>query len=644
MNKYNQPDAVDKTDTKVKPVRDWQEQLCKLGMDEWHKGQSYVDDLNDTFEDMYNMIRGIRPEKQYSWQSNVVINKVFQVVWTTIPYLTQKIFGATPVIGVKSYDAKGAWQREEMLEFWHTMQPTSDHTSYFLISVMWILRALLNGVGILKKTWHQKLKNNSTTISTDIPLELDEQGRIIRSETFKQTFRDTIPTEDWPKNVVVNNRDLVSDWLLQPGQSIRQGRFIIHREMTDLAALYASDINYMNLDDIDPLTNMSDSTLRQDHDDFTNIDDMQTTPDSDVYADVEVYERVGQFPVYKKKKDGNWMPCFDKEKAFDSDDVVVKDMICTWSHGKNDVLIRFDENKYGEINYIDIHIYFDAERWHSMGQVEPFKDIQTALNDNINAAFDEIWQNLMPPVVVNKFALWDWDTMQYAPGQRWLVGGPPADSIYFKEPSNITRDSWQKHALLDNEIQLTSSITPPMHGMGKEKAATTNVLNAQMSAGKLDFIIKMIEQTGLIPSAQMDVRFAKKFAHPKTFQFILGQPFEYNDFEELYRYIPCAASVKLEYQRNMEIQQDLQLMQIVAGVQNPNMPAIMNVLWANILRNRNMPKEAAKFDEEYFSPDSESGNMQMLQRSMAGATSNQAGLPMTGPEQETRRIGHEPRR
>jgi len=54
--------------------------------------------------------------------------------------------------------------------------------------------------------------------------------------------------------------------------------------------------------------------------------------------------------------------------------------------------------------------------------------------------------------------------------------------------------------VIDNEINLTSSVTPPMQGVGKEKTATTNVLNAQMSAGKMDFILKMVEVTGLIPS------------------------------------------------------------------------------------------------------------------------------------------------
>ena len=73
-----------------------------------------------------------------------------------------------------------------------------------------------------------------------------------------------------------------------------------------------------------------------------------------------------------------------------------------------------------------------------------------------------------------------------------------------------------------------------------------------MSAGKLDFLVKMIEATGLIPSAQMDIRFAKKFAHPLTFQLILGEPFQYTDLE-LYRFIPAASHVKVEYQKEIEM-------------------------------------------------------------------------------------------
>ena len=627
---------------------DWQEQLAKLVMDEWNNGRSYVDDLNLLYEDIYQMLRGKRPIKTYDWQSNVVVNKVFQIVWTAVPYISQKIFGATPIIGIKGYDKKQAWAREEILEFWNTLNSESpEHIPYFLIIVMLLLRALLNGVGIMKKGWHHVLKVDQKTITIDIPQSLNpETGEIAESEPFTRTIKIETPIEDWPDNHVVNNRNIVGDWLLEPGQSIRAGRFIIHREMMDLDSLYSADIKYMNLEKISPDNSSAQSSERQDKSKLTGIDGQETTPESNVYTDIEIYERQGVFPVYKKKKDGKWIPCFDKEDIYSKDDVKMQHMIATVAKsGETSILIRFDKNPYKELTYIDLHIYLDAERWNSIGMVEPIKDLQVALNDNLNASFDEIWQNLMPPVVVNKFAMWDWDTMQYATGQRWLVGGPPADSIYFKEPGNITADSWRKHGLIDNEIQLTSSITPPMQGLGKEKAATTNVMNAQMSAGKLDFIVKMVEITTLIPSAQMDIRFAKKFAHPKTLETILGKPFTFSDWEEVYKYLPAASSVKLEYQRNQEILQDIQLISVLASVNNPNTAKVINVLWGNILRNRDMPKEAAMFDEEYFSPDSPTGAMQMLQRGMGAGeapASNEKGLPMSGEEEQMRRLTYMP--
>jgi len=272
-----------------------------------------------------------------------------------------------------------------------------------------------------------------------------------------------------------------------------------------------------------------------------------------------------------------------------------------------------------------------------MGMIEPVKDVQTALNDNINAAFDKIWQELMPPAVVNKFALWDWDTMQYAPQQRWLVGGDPNTAIKWKESSRITSDAWQNHALFDNEIQLTSSITPSVQGMGREKTATTNVLNAQFSASRLDFVVKMIEQTGLIPSAQMDVNFAKKFAHPATFRAILGSPFEYSKWEEIYKYLPAASTVKLESRRENEIQQDTQLIQIMATINNPKASKVINKLLTNIFRNRNLPVEAEFLDEDFYEPVSEAGNMKMMQRALRpGQPSNQNLLPMSTEERGVR--------
>ena len=637
MNDFNvEEETIDQE--QKEDVLEYEGLLCKHVLDEWSKGQQFCSQLNDLYDTLYAMIRGERPVKNYDWQSNIVINKTFQIVWTAIPYITQKIFGASPLINVQSFDKKGAWQREAVLEFWNNLHATVDkeHIPFFLVTVMWLLRSLLNGVGILKKGWHQKLEKKS--VEVDVPMEMQEDGTL-NKEKYKKTF--SIPVEDWPHNIVVNNRDIVVDWLLQPGQSIRWGRFVIHRVLVDLDSLEKSPIKYFNLDKITVDSSASSSSIVADHGTLKSKDGQEEPPKSDIYTEVEIFERQGQFPIFSKKQDGKWIPCLDKEEANEKDSgVVTKEMVCTVAKcGNVETLIRFEPNPYEIKTYIDMPIYFAEVRWQSMGTLDPRKDLHTALNDNINAMFDKIWQELMPPVVVNKFALWDWDTMQYAPRQRWLVGGDPNTSILPLTGQRITGDAWQNHLLFDSEIQLTSAVTPPMQGAGKEKAATTNVLNAQMSAGKLDFVVKMVEQTGLIPNAQMDILFAKKFAHPMTFKMILGEAFEFGKWEDIYKYLPSASNVKLETQKTTETQEDIQLIQIFSSVQNPNVPKILNILWGNILRNRNMPKEAAMFDEEFFEPSSDAGNMQMLKRMMNQGKpmmSNQNQTPMTGQEKQVR--------
>ena len=620
----------------------WEDEVNNQILDEWEKGQSWYSDLDELYEDIYLMIRGERPEKNYDWQSNLTINKVFQVVWTAIPYITQKIFGASPLMGLKSTDQDGAFDREQLLEFWHTLQPgnSANHNSYFLVMTLWILRALLNGVGIVKKTWHQKLKTESRTIETVVPMEIDEAGNEIEVEPHKQTFRFSYPVEDWPYNEVINNKDIMFDWLLAPGDSIRKGRFITHRSVVDMNKLQTSPINYFNLDMIDVSLTSSDTSEEFDHNDNRNIDDLQSRPKSDIYTEFEIFERQGVFPVRKKKSDGHWVLVTDKDEAYNTDKVIFQEMVATVAKGRgektNNVLIRFEKNPYEEKTYIDLHIYLDSERWQSMGMVEPIKDLQTAINDNINAMFDEIWQNLMPPVIVDKYRLWDWDTMQYAPQQRWLVAGDPNTAVHFPKPSNITRDAWQKHALLDQELQ-QMSVTNSMQGLGREKTATTNVMNAQLTAGKLDFIVKMVETTALIPSAQMDVRFAKKFAHPLTFRAILGKPFNYGLWEEIYKYVPAASSVKLEHQKEIETQQDMQLIATVANIPNPNTPKVINLLMKNIFKNRGKYEEAELLAEDYFEPQSDAGELQMMNRGISpGAPSNERGIPMSGQERGVR--------
>jgi len=628
---------------------DWQEQLCRLVMAEWDKSYDYSSDLDDMYEDLYLMLRGERPNKRYDWQSDVSLSKVFQIVWTAIPYLTQKIFGADPVIGISSFDKKGAWERETILNFWYTMQPGNvNHSPYFLVVVGWLLRATLNGMGIIKKTWHQELKRTTVEQQVAVPMQIDEMGNETEVEPHMVKRTVSVPREDWPHNEVMPTKDVRGDWELQPGDSIRKGRFITHRSIVDLGSLYDSGL-YFNLDKLNPSKSVSGSKLNQDHSDLKGEDDQENPPDSDFYTDVEIYERQGILRVYKKKDaDGYNVPCFNKEESYDSDEIVTLEMVTTLARQSGgeggDVLIRHEVNPYGEKGYVDIQLYLDPERWQATGMVEPVKDLIDAQTDNMNAMFDEIWQNLMPPVIVDKHALWDWDTMVYAPQQRWLVAGDPNSAITFRPPAQIAGDAWTKHSLLDTEINLTSAVTPPMQGAGKEKAATTNILNAQMSAGKLDFVLKMIEVTGLVPSAQMDIRFAKKFAHPLTFQRILGRSFQFGEWEEIYKYTPAASSVKLELQKEREVQEDMQLMQVVGSVPNPNTAKVLNILMRNILRNRGMPEEEKLFAEEYFEPKTDAGQLERINQQIEpGSPSNQNGAAMSLIERNVRRSTYQPR-
>lgn len=618
---------MEDTEAKLAPMEDPDDTLSRMIMCEWEKAGEYVTDLNDLYDDLYAMLRGERPERNYDWQSNIVINKVFQVIWTAVPYLISKIFGATPIIGLKSFDKKGAWERSTILQFWYTMQ-RPDSTPFFLTVVMLLLRGMLNGVAISKKTWHQKLKTVVTEQQEVVPLKVDEAGNEIEAEPVRNKRRQTIPLEDWPVNEVVNNKDVRFDWMLKPGQSIRQGRFIIHRTIEDKYSLEMSKL-YENLDKICADTTETES----DHSENRSRDGQESPPKSDFYDDIELYERQGLLCVSKASK-GPFKYKYDPEG--DEKEMVVTLAKAAKGDGKW-TIVRFEKNPYGEKAYNDLHIYLDPERWQSMGQIEPIRDLQTAMNDNINAAFDEINQNLMPPVIVDKNALWDYDTMVYAPQQRWMMSGNPSQAAYFKPPTQITNDAWRRHMLFESEIQLTSAATNSMQGAGTEKTATTNILNSQMSAGKLDFILRMVEATFLVPNAQMDIRFAQKFAHPLTFVKILGSQFKFGDWEEIYQYVPAASSVKTEYQKDAQTREDIQLIQIFAGINNPNTMKILNALWANILRNRDMPQEAAAFDEQYFEPGTEAGQMQQLTQMLNGGTpNNQQGIGMSPTEQNVR--------
>ena len=605
-NFNNQP-AKSKETKKTDPDS-WESKVCTQVLSEWEKGQTYASSLNDMYEDLYLMMRGKRPKKNYDWQSDITLRKAFQIVWKMISYVSQKIYGSYPIVGVSGFDKKGCWQRETLLETW------MEEDRYFLVIVQGLLRLGLNGTVIGKKNWKQKL----ATL----------QGENGQSQSF--------PMEDRPEDLILNNKDVVCDWLLRPGQSITQGRFVIHREVVDMMTLYNSKIKYINLEDINTGQTAGRTEEAEDHSRVRGEDGQDQIPESDMYAEVEKFERQGLWPV-KVGKNGEIIPIFDQEEIYKPGTQWKQMLVCV-ADKQNPVLIRWEENPYGEMNYWDGHLYIDAERWQSQGVVEPAKDVMIAQDDNINAMFDEIWRNLFPPAIVNKFAQVEWDTIKYAPSQIWEAAGNPNDNFLITRGTEITRDAWQKHALLEGELQLLTPVTHSVAGAGKENTATLGALNATFSASQLDFITKMVEITWLIPSSKMTLRFAQKFAHPLTFLALLGEPFKFDQYLDEYKFRPCASSVKLPEQREAEIQQDLQILQIVSSIPNPNQAKVVNYFIRNILRNRNRPEMVPLFDEKYFEPQTPAGQMQrMLGMGVEqGTASNEEGIPMSPQERATR--------
>jgi hypothetical protein len=610
---FNTDTAPEKKASPATGQEDWEERLCAMVGSEWSKGRSYVSKLNDLHDDIYDMLRGERPKKNYDWQSNVVINKVFQIVWTTISYVAQKIYKANPIVGIDGFDERECWKRQMLIEKWF------QRDQYFITLVLIWLRLILNGTVFVKKTWNQELITAPG-------------GR-------------KFPKQDGPHDMVVDNADVVIDWLLRPGQSIKDARFIIHREMVDLASLYSSKVNYINLDLLQGTTG-----VRTDNDEnkpaALSKDGLDQPPASDVYREVEVKERQGFFPV-SINKNGDIKAVFEIDEIYGKDrdeKIEWRPMVITIARaGGAPVLIRWEENPYGEMTWCAGHLFLDAKKWWSTGQIEPIADLQTMMNDNVNAMFDEIWRNLTPPILVNKYGLHEWDTMVNAPGQIWQIAGPPRDQIEITRPSQITGDAWMKHRLFDNEIQLSSSVTPDVSGKSIADTATQGVLNSQFSSAKFDLMIMLFEQSLLIPSVEMTFRFAQKFAHPMTFLAMFGEPMKFDDpFVEGFKYQPRLSSVKTDQSQEREVQEDIQLLGIVAPMQNPGTAKMVNVLIQDIMMQRKgvLPAKEQLLDENYFEPSTPEGTLQMMNRGAGGiqpgAPSNQNGIPQSVNERSIR--------
>ena len=271
---------------KTERQKDWKDDLCEKILKEWDDGRQFVSGMNDMYEDIYLMMRGKRPNKNYDWQSDLTLRKAFQVVWTAVAYVTQKVWGQEPVIAVKGFDSKGCWQREKILQKW------MQRDKYFITMVLGLLRLMLNGTAIIKKVWNQELvQMDQGQAQTPV---WGEQGQMQYEE---RPVVDTFPLKDEPVDIVLNNKDVVVDWLLRPGQQISEGRFVIHREVVDIDSL---DPELYDLKDLEPST--ADSTTEtEDHARLRQEDQKETPPKSEFYGELEKFERQGLLPVKEKK-------------------------------------------------------------------------------------------------------------------------------------------------------------------------------------------------------------------------------------------------------------------------------------------------------------------------------------------------------
>ena len=100
-----------------------------------------------------------------------------------------------------------------------------------------------------------------------------------------------------------------------------------------------------------------------------------------------------------------------------------------------------------------------------------------------------------------------------------------------------------------------------------------------------------------------------------------------------------AANIAVSVFRELE-HEDLQLLQVFSSINNPKAAAVLNVFLKNILRNRNMDKQAAAFDEDYFEPKTEAGNVKALNDMIdGGAKSNEQGIDQSPTERNVRQLG-----
>lgn len=307
--------------------------------------------------------------------------------------------------------------------------------------------------------------------------------KIVPDKTNTTNFR--------PLMRAVSNTDIFLDWF-----DIEQPRFImhrVHRTPSDLTKSARS--GFYDAQAVENAIKKSSKKNTPMGEELTK-EDLYAEVDRAVFDDtIELIEVIEYWGKYDLDGDG-----------------VEEEIVATIA--EREFLLRIEKNPFvppdgkEALRPFVIVPFIPTKEPYGVGLIEPALDLLDEMNTKRNQRIDNVNKVIDPPLLANKFAGLDYETLEYRQGNIvwWTpTGGQTAkDALNYLPMPDVTGSIREEVSMIDRDIQATTGVFPQFAGQPAQRreTATTTVALQQAASKRFQSIMEMFTMNALLKIAR----------------------------------------------------------------------------------------------------------------------------------------------
>lgn len=593
--------------------------------------------VTDDFNAYYDMLHGVRESKINDWESDIFIPAYTSRLLTQVGNFATQYFGSADFVepAQQSDDPKDVAEAKASKKLLNTLLNDKEAYYYYKIirNIMYVFSC---GHGIIKGGYNQKIvkefshySQESNYVTDPITGQyLSEDGTPYIDPTLQKPAFQTSQVPQYADRVLVDKPTFdvypVQNVYMSPeyAYSLNDKEYVIfetEKTLDDLKA-DAQEMGYFNLEFLEkenPEGQRGETTYNKD-----GKQEEQPRPPLKTFI---VLERWGKYPVIEK--DGKFLPGFDKDGKF-AEGAINEECIIHYVKGREqdepNQIIGFRKSRHSKRPMVRFLCYVDMIKDSGFGDGEVNRELQKAINDNYNLMNYRTKLSITPAFKGKKFSVDE--NIRITPEKVTLL-----DNIEDLQEI-IVQDNIQggivHQNLLSSQMDYCMATAPQTMGASPERAETATMASIVNQRANVRIGMKSmnLEFIGFTEFYDMLLTLCNDFMLPETLEELIGKEdaLAYNP-KRKDKFKPVSQALETEESKQFKIKSWQGVLGMVAGIQNPKQPMVVNYIIGQILEL--MGGSFKTFKKFMLEEDPET----MLLYTLATGSNGQASPPAMNP-------------